>query len=99
MAPTQWGVQTGKKNDQSVLRYPNKISILRNAIKETVGQGVHIELYAYPALNWNNDKDAAIIDKTERGIALFQYDPNSDKNGQKAYRLFYGHQYYSQNVG
>ena len=99
MAPTEWGVKTGRKNDESVLRYPRKIRLLREAIKNTVGQGIHIELYAYPALNWNNQKERDIVDQTERGIALFQYDPNSDKNGQKAYRLFYEHQYYTQDVG
>jgi len=42
----------------------------------------------YQALNYNVPSDRAQVGKGARGHHLFQYDPDSDGKGQRAWRYF-----------
>lgn len=42
----------------------------------------------YVPLNLNDPREDAMLGTNNRGAVLFQYDPDSDGNGKKAWRLF-----------
>ena len=42
----------------------------------------------YIPLDTNNPAQSALLGTNSRGVVLFQYDPNSDGNGKRAWRLF-----------
>ncbi|KAL2116487.1 hypothetical protein VTJ04DRAFT_8655 [Mycothermus thermophilus] len=84
------------------LRYPKKMESIVNQIRRTLGfrgEGkIEVNIYPYLPLDYDNPDDEAIINETERGMALFQYDPTG-ANGQPAWRLFYeGSCYQSANL-
>lgn len=68
---------------------------ITDAINELIG-GVldDVVQYNYWRLNYANPADEAIIDKTERGLCTFQYDPNAFGLGKKGWRFFYEDRYY-----
>ncbi|KAI9154907.1 hypothetical protein HJFPF1_07467 [Paramyrothecium foliicola] len=79
------------------LKYPNKVQAIIDLLtEENRIPGAAVVVQGYQRLNWSWDRekeiavgpDAALVDKTERGIACFQYD------GDKHYRLFLEHMMY-----
>lgn len=97
MSPLKDWVQESKSNGENDLRYPTKIKQLK-ALLITLVPGVEIITKGYQALNYHNEAERLQANQDERGIALFQYDPNSDGNGQRACRLFYQQTIDQQNV-
>ncbi|KAI9740055.1 MAG: hypothetical protein M1818_004806 [Claussenomyces sp. TS43310] len=71
-----------------VYEYPNKLGELKSALMDLV-PGIHIELKNYVAIDVNDEEEAKQLWNTARGMALFQYDPDSDGQGNPSYRLFY----------
>jgi hypothetical protein len=45
--------------------------------------------WGYHRLDYKKAREKAQAGTNERGAALFQYDPDADGNGNRAYRLFY----------
>lgn len=78
------------QNSNLQWKYPNKIAEFEAAISKTL-PGVTIARIPYIPLDYYKAGDAAIIGVTNRGTALFQYDPNADgtNQGLRYYRLFY----------
>lgn len=97
MSPLRDGIKESTSNSENDLKYPTKIRQLK-ALLTTLVPGVQIVTKGYQRLNYNVDAERLQENQNERGIALFQYDPNSDGNGQRAYRLFYQQSTYQQNV-
>lgn len=98
MTPLKWGIErddnTIEQQGESLarLRYPTKIGELINRIQQNF-PNAGIVVWGYVALNYKipAEKDEGLNNKSDRGIAIFQYDPNSGINGQNApgFRLFY----------
>lgn len=97
MSPLGDGIRETTLNSDNDLKYRTKIGQLR-AVLTTVVPGVQIVVKGYQRLNYVIPAEAAQETQNERSIALFQYDPNTDGNGQRAYRLFYQQSIYQQNV-
>ncbi|RYC59656.1 hypothetical protein CHU98_g6558 [Xylaria longipes] len=77
---------------EGCLKYPNRYGRNGEVVK-TIGEifGVRrpkVALVPYVPLNTNDPRQSAELGTNNRGAALFQYDPNSDGNGKKAWRLF-----------
>lgn len=73
------------------LRYPNHVASITNAIKDQLGgkKPTYVPPHKYVTLDPDNVKsDLKKMFETTRGTALFQYDPNSDGNNQRAWRLW-----------
>ncbi|EEQ29304.1 uncharacterized protein MCYG_02123 [Microsporum canis CBS 113480] len=70
-------------------RWPKRLAEIRKAIERHIGVAPKDVTYKYIALNYNDLADLALVNISNRGMALFQYDPDSDGNGQRAWRLFY----------
>lgn len=88
MSPAWWITKDSKGNPMAGFKYPNKLNELETAIRRLI-PGVKIDREAYIPLNYYDPGDEALIDKSDRGMALFQYDPNADGAGGRYYRLFY----------
>ncbi|KAM0324574.1 hypothetical protein ACHAQA_007959 [Verticillium albo-atrum] len=82
------------KTQMKDLKYTKKIQYIINLLNRPNRiPGAAVVVQGYQRLNWSWDRqlekptgeDADIVDKTERGIACFQYD------GDKQYRLFFEH--------
>jgi len=69
-------------------KYSNKLNELTTAIRRLI-PGVKVYSIPYIPLDYYSPADEALIDKSDRGMALFQYDPNADGAGGRYYRLFY----------
>ncbi|USP74609.1 uncharacterized protein yc1106_01883 [Curvularia clavata] len=86
MAPT---IREATSNDFP-LRYPNHVASIKNAIKEQLG-GKKPSTYEYKYVTLDPDNvpaDEKKMYETTRGTALFQYDPDSDGRGKRAWRLW-----------
>ncbi|KAM5448709.1 hypothetical protein MaudCBS49596_005215 [Microsporum audouinii] len=70
-------------------RTPKRLAEIRKAIERHIGVAPKDVTYKYIALNYSDLADLALVNISNRGMALFQYDPDSDGNGQRAWRLFY----------
>ncbi|KAK5731517.1 hypothetical protein LTR17_011315 [Elasticomyces elasticus] len=73
-------------------KYPNRVKLITDTIKNIVegtSGRVPVVVYNYIRLDYSSAADAAQINKNERGMALFQYDPNADGKGLPKWRLFY----------
>ncbi|KAK4236579.1 hypothetical protein C8A03DRAFT_35518 [Achaetomium macrosporum] len=75
------------------LRYPKKMDEIRRQIRSHLGFGakdygkIPAVTMAYLRLNYKKPEEKALENKTQRGMALFQYDPQGE--GGKAWRLYY----------
>ena len=97
MTPLKDWIRESTTNSENDLEYPTKIRKLR-ALLTTLVPGVQIVMKGYERLNYDIQAERDQENTNERGVALFQYDPNSDGNGQRAYRLFYQQTVYEQTV-
>ncbi|RLL94783.1 hypothetical protein CFD26_104602 [Aspergillus turcosus] len=80
--------RTGGKYTTS--NYIKKVPVLISTIKTALGnQNVPVAVWKYVRLNWDNPNDAAQINRNQRGIALFQFDPDASGTGTRGWRLFY----------
>jgi hypothetical protein len=77
----------GQKPGSSIIKYTNKMREVERALQDWL-PGIRIIPAPYVRLNYGLASDEAQIGTNERGQYLFQYDPNSDGNGQRAWRLF-----------
>jgi hypothetical protein len=78
-------------------RYSARNQIMINDIIDHIGgeNQPRVDVFIYSALNYRNAQQYAMRHNTRRGMCVFQYDPDSDGNGQRAWRLFYEDQMYS----
>lgn len=97
MSPLKDNVEESSSNTENDLRYPVKIEQL-NDLLTTLVPGIEVGVKGYRPLNYHIKAERLQENQNERGIALFQYDPNSDGNGQRAYRLFYQQALQQENV-
>ncbi|KAK0104903.1 hypothetical protein ONS95_005168 [Cadophora gregata] len=82
-------ITTGSRGEKMAdYRYPNKIGELEMALRQLI-PGIKIQRQPYTPLNYFNPVDMAKRDKTEAGMALFQFDPNADGAGARYFRLFH----------
>lgn len=98
MTPLKWGIErddnTIEDQGESLarLRYPTKIGELIARIQQNF-PNAGIVVWGYVALDYRipTQKDEGENNRSDRGIAIFQYDPVSGINGQSVpgFRLFY----------
>lgn len=69
-------------------RNPNRVEEMFAKVKEIIGREPRQALVVYNALNYANAAEEAMANLSHRGMCLFQYDPNSNGKGKKAWRLF-----------
>ncbi len=88
------GPQTTLSTDPnlSLLEYPNKIKAIRQTLADLI-PGINVVIYGYPGWDEGVPEEDAQRETNERGFALFQYDPDSDGNGNAGYRLYYEQTY------
>jgi hypothetical protein len=79
-------------NNPNSLKYKDRYGAdgeVKNTIADIFGdRRPRITVVPYMPLNTANPVEAAQFGTDARGVVLFQYDPNSDGNGKKAWRLF-----------
>ncbi|KAK5000913.1 hypothetical protein LTR66_000330 [Elasticomyces elasticus] len=90
MTPLKEEYRTDKGMKLEYLEYPNKLKTVVELLRQDIPNAkVHWKGYVPLEYVWNIDDntysgpDADVIDTTERGIAVFQYD------GASQWRLFY----------
>ncbi|KAF2161503.1 hypothetical protein M409DRAFT_59198 [Zasmidium cellare ATCC 36951] len=104
MTPLDGSVTTASKMPakppSGLAMYPSKMRTTTDAINELIG-GVLDDVVQcdYWRLNYANPAYEAIIDKTERGLCTFHYNPNAFGSGKKGWRLFYEDRHYVSNEG
>jgi hypothetical protein len=86
-----------RRNGQyTTANYLTKLPQLINTIKTALGnQNVPIAVWKYVRLNYDLTSDLAQANTNQRGIALFQFDPNGFGPGVQGWRLFYEEQPFS----
>jgi hypothetical protein len=87
MAPTS---RDAASNDLP-LRYPKHVASITDAFKTQLG-GKKPAIYTYKYVTLDPDNvpaDEKKMYETTRGTALFQYDPDSDGRGKRAWRLWF----------
>jgi hypothetical protein len=77
-----------KDEKSKLLEYPIRARAIATAVKRHIGKTPETVESPYLRLNYNLPEEEALENRSRRGMALFQYDPNSDGNGKRAYRLF-----------
>ena len=83
------------------LRYPNHVAMISDAIKDQLGgkKPSFVPPYKYVTLDPDNvPADEKKMYETMRGTALFQYNPDSDGKGKRAWRLWFEDQFTSVNL-
>jgi len=79
----------GATSNQDALRYPQRVGSMRNAINNLLNRAPGYTEHKYVALNPDNvPGDEEKMWTSLRGTVLFQYDPNSNGNGKRAWRLW-----------
>jgi hypothetical protein len=90
--PVKAGTAKADMNNANSLKYKDRYGAdgeVRNTIGAIFGDSrPRVTIVPYMPLNTNDPAQAAQFGTDARGNVLFQYDPNSDGNGQKAWRLF-----------
>ncbi|GAB7353822.1 hypothetical protein MBLNU459_g4196t1 [Dothideomycetes sp. NU459] len=81
-------------NEQPKPKYPKRLEVVYGALKAYLGDDITITPYLYDRINTEVEEQ----DTDQRGLALFQYDPNADGNGQRQWRLFYENIYFYDTV-
>ncbi|KAL4862848.1 hypothetical protein BDV12DRAFT_202667 [Aspergillus spectabilis] len=76
-------------------RYPARNQVLINELRNHIGGDPEVYLYPYSALDYRRPTDKAKKLTTRRGMVLFQYDTDSDRQGTRAWRLLYEHKLWS----
>ncbi|EEA25968.1 hypothetical protein TMatcc_005778 [Talaromyces marneffei ATCC 18224] len=70
--------------------YTKKVPILISTIKTALGnQNVPVAVWKYVRLNYHNPSEEALANTNQRGIALFQFDPNAFGMGNRGWRILY----------
>jgi len=83
--PIPMGEQLSRR---SPLRYPRRVRKIAEAFAQRIGRTPEVNVIPYQALNYDVPEDKRLVGKTARGFHLFQYDPKSDGNNQRAWRYF-----------
>ncbi|KAK4105062.1 hypothetical protein N658DRAFT_504574 [Parathielavia hyrcaniae] len=79
MTPSRAGWNYGQGNDLTNIMYPNKVNAIANLVRQHI-PGVQVRVVPYRRLQYryNNGnpqgQDAALVNKSARGMAFFQYD-------------------------
>ncbi|KAF2117936.1 hypothetical protein BDV96DRAFT_644273 [Lophiotrema nucula] len=94
--PTALGVPITRSRFQ--YRYPLRIKKMAEAVAERIGLTPEVDLIPYQALDYSDPQQFSQAGTNARGHHLFQFDPDSDGNGQRAWRLFAEHRYRVKNV-
>jgi hypothetical protein len=83
-----------RRNGQyTTANYLTKLPQLISTIKTALGnQNVPIAVWKYVRLDYNVPSDYAQVNTNQRGMALFQFDPNGGGPGVQGWRLFYEEQ-------
>ncbi|RFU32890.1 hypothetical protein B7463_g3469, partial [Scytalidium lignicola] len=77
--------------------YRGKVPQLISAIQVTLGDDVPLALFNYTPLECDEDPGEddsppnPDLFTSQRGVALFQFDPQADEDGKPGWRLFYEH--------
>ena len=83
--PVQYRTEISLDN----LRFPNHYGpegeVVRT-VNTLLGTNPMVEIVPYDRVNFREEEN--LLDTTSRGHVVFQYDPNSDGNGKRAWRLF-----------
>jgi hypothetical protein len=84
-------------DDSEAEQYAARNEIMVDTIIDVIGGNnlPEVRTYVYDPLNHNDPNQVALGQTTRRGVCLFQYDPDSDGQGTRAWRLFYEHRMYS----
>ncbi|THX03630.1 hypothetical protein D6D13_07585 [Aureobasidium pullulans] len=72
-----------KKNPK--LKYTKRVARVQRALRSYLGRGAKIVIVPY----FRKNTDLEPYNTDQRGMALFQYDPDADGKGSKQWRLFY----------
>lgn len=75
--------------DYTVSNFGVKVPRLISAIKDVLGANVPIAVWKYVRLDYHIPEQEAEANTNQRGIAVFQYDPNANGQGTRGWRLFY----------
>ncbi|PVH73017.1 hypothetical protein DL98DRAFT_59479 [Cadophora sp. DSE1049] len=90
--PVKYGAARGDLNNPNSLKYAARYGAggeVVNTIADIFGvTRPRVTIVPYIPLNTNDPAQGAQLGKDARGTVLFQYDPDSDGNGKKAWRLF-----------
>jgi hypothetical protein len=76
------------------IKYPLRVSAIQTEFRRLLGKTPETFRVWYIRLNYNIPEEKALENKSNRGMHLFQYDPNSDNKGTRAWRLFNELRYY-----
>ncbi|KAH7317127.1 hypothetical protein B0I35DRAFT_434610 [Stachybotrys elegans] len=86
MAP----VLEGEPSGSTAYNYPTRINDMVQAVHDVLGEGNNprLTVYGYQPLEYEDEADQALINTSQKGMALFQYDPDSNGSGRREWRLF-----------
>lgn len=84
---------------KGVLEYPKKMAELEKQIRRHISlRSLRAVIWGYLRLNYALPEEKEMENQSQRGMALFQYDPKGAPDGTPAWRLYYeGVCYHSSN--
>jgi hypothetical protein len=85
-APVAQGERAESK--RAKLKYPTRVDAMAKEFKRKIGREPQVFIVPYKRLDYNDPAEKAMRDISNRGMHLFQYDPSSDGNGKRSWRLF-----------
>lgn len=89
--PVKQGIAATEINNPDTLKFEERYGVkgeVSKAIADILGRRPTVTKVPYIRLDTNNAAEAAQLGTNARGTVLFQYDPNSNGSGKKAWRLF-----------
>lgn len=91
-------VKEGQPLNFKIIEYLTRVISIETTIRRHIQRRFKIIRVQYVPLEYDNPEDLAIVNESRRGMCLFQYDPNSDGNGRKAWRIFMEDDFYLKNL-
>ncbi len=76
------------------LKYPQRVDEIEKAFVARIGVSPAVYRVGYKRLDYTKPDEAALENQSNRGMTLFQYDPDSDGKGRRAWRLFLENRYF-----
>jgi hypothetical protein len=87
------------KNPNAKLLYAARVDAIKTAFRRRIGKRPEVTVRRYDRLNYRIEAEKALENKSHRGMHLFQYDPNSDGQNLRAWRLFSEQVYEIKSIG
>ncbi|KAF2734822.1 hypothetical protein EJ04DRAFT_512249 [Polyplosphaeria fusca] len=86
------------ENPNAKLKYPTRVTAMESEFRRRIGKKPKAVRIPYMRLDYSKPAEKALENRSNRGMHLFQYDPDSDGKGKRSWRIFMEARYTVKNL-